>query len=354
MSNQISLTIPNDDPIALRAFGNALEEMAVAHGAVVRKSVATNLTHDHINEFYDRLAGATGIPRSRLNMSTQSIQALHDADDTGADGEFVPFTDEGVDAAYRPDIEAKIPVSQDGTMSNIDADGLPWDARIHSGNQERNADNTWRVRRRPKDLTPEQWAEQVAQVRDELFALMAIPVADPVVIGVDPASENGDYTVEVPVSDESPADVFGAVPPAPESIPVAEIVAVGDSPIVAEQTSGGLSLGFIIQSEPLPVVTIADPVPPAPAPLPPVADPAPAPAPAPLPTVATTGVPATLAELMTWLTSKAPSDDAGRAARLAQINDIVARHGLVTLGQLQKRLDLIPQVYADLVKELGQ
>ena len=80
-----------------------------------------------------------------------------------------------------------------------------------------------------------------------------------------------------------------------------------------------------------------------------------APAPAPLPTVtAAAGVPATLAELMTWLTSKAPSDYAGRATRLEQINGIVARHGLVTLGQLQKRLDLIPQVYADLVKKLGQ
>ena len=56
---------------------------------------------------------------------------------------------------------------------------------------------------------------------------------------------------------------------------------------------------------------------------------------------------------MTWLTKKAPSDDAGRAKRLEQINGIVARHGLVALGQLQKRLDLIPQVYADLVKELG-
>ena len=74
----------------------------------------------------------------------------------------------------------------------------------------------------------------------------------------------------------------------------------------------------------------------------------------PTPVAAADGVPATLAELMTWLTKKAPSDDAGRAKRLEQINGIVARHGLVALGQLQKRLDLIPQVYADLVKELGQ
>lgn len=268
MSNQISLTIPNDDPIALRAFGNALEEMAVAHGAESRKSVAA--------------------------MTVEAAQTVRDV--------LEEFTPEPV-ADDTDDDDTQL-----ATNDTLDADGLPWDARIHSGNQERNADNTWRARRKPKELTPEQWEEQVAQVRDELFTLMAIPVADPV------------EQPEPVVDTESPAAVFGAsepveVPPEPVEL----------SPEPVE----------------VPPVVAADPVPPAPAPLPPT------------PVAAADGVPATLAELMTWLTSKAPSDDAGRAARLAQINDIVARHGLVALGQLQKRLDLIPQVYADLVKELG-
>jgi len=276
MSSQISLTIPNDDPIALRAFGNALEEMAVAHGAESRKSVAA--MHVKID-------------------GTEAVQAVR--------GVLEEFTAEPADDN---DDDTQL-----ATNDTIDADGLPWDARIHSGNQERNADNTWRVRRRPKDLTPEQWAEQVAQVRDELFALMAIPVADPVA------------QPEPVVDTESPAAVFGA----PETVEVPPVVAeVPPAPPIADPVP------------PAPPVVAADPVPPAPAPLPPV--------------TAAAGVPATLAELMTWLTSKAPSDDAGRAARLEQINGIVARHGLVTLGQLQKRLDLIPQVYTDLVKELGQ
>ena len=280
MSNQISLTIPNDDPIALRAFGNALEEMAVAHGAQSRKSVAAMTV---------KIDG------------TEAVQAVRDV--------LEEFTDTDTD-----DDDTQL-----ATNDTLDADGLPWDARIHSGNQERNADNTWRARRKPKELTPEQWDEQVAQVRDELFALMAIPVADPV-----------EQPEPVTVDDESPAAVFGA----PETVEV---------PTVAVE----------LPPEPVdvpPAPSIADPVPPAP----PVADPVP-PAPEPLPPVtAADGVPATLAELMTWLTKKAPSDDAGRAKRLEQINGIVARHGLVALGQLQKRLDLIPQVYADLVKELGQ
>ena len=289
MSNQISLTIPNDDPIALRAFGNALEEMAVAHGAEVRKSMAA--------------------------MTVEAAQAVRDV--------LEELTAEPTDGTDDDTVDTD---TQLATSDTLDADGLPWDARIHSGNRERNADNTWRVRRRPKDLTPEQWAEQVAQVRDELFALMAIPVADPaeqlesVVDDECPGDSTcTDQGCPHHYADESPAAVFGATEPV-ELPPVA-----ADVPPAPE---------------PLPVVTVADPLPPAPAPLPPVA--------------AADGVPATLAELMTWLTKKAPSDDAGRAKRLAQINGIVARHGLVALGQLQKRLDLIPQVYADLVKELGQ
>ena len=312
MSNQISLTIPNDDPIALRAFGNALEEMAVAHGAVVREPVIIRQTHEVSVETVMQ-----GIAEP-LTPSPRTAQALREADDIEA-AHSREFTDTDTD-----DDDTQL-----ATNDTLDADGLPWDARIHSGNQERNADNTWRVRRRPKDVTPEQWAEQVAQIRDELFALMAIPVADPVVTETDECPGDSTCTDQgCPhhyADTESPAAVFGA--PEPVEVPPVAV----DVPPIADPVP--------------PAPPIADPVPPAPEPLPPT----------PLPPVAAAdGVPATLAELMTWLTKKAPSDDAVRAARLEQINGIVARHGLVTLGQLQKRLDLIPQVYADLVKELGQ
>ena len=307
MSNQISLTIPNDDPIALRAFGNALEEMAVAHGAESRKSVAAMTVKIDGTEAAQAVRGVLEeFTCDTVDTDHEALAALDEYVKASVTGEVVPYTDTDDD-------------TQLATNDTLDADGLPWDARIHSGNQERNADNTWRVRRRPKDVTPEQWAEQVAQVRDELFALMAIPVAV--------TDEQESPATDEP---ESPAAVFGAIddhtPPAPE---------------------------------PLPVVTVADPVPPAPAPVPPVvaADPLP-PAPAPLPTVAATGaIPTTMAEFMTSLTKYGPKDPSNKdecAAHVARVNEIVARHGLVSVGQLAKRLDLIPQVYADLVKELGQ
>ena len=299
MSNQISLTIPNDDPIALRAFGNALEEMAVAHGAEVRKSVAAmtvkidgteaaQAVRDVLEEFTD-------------DTDHEALATLDEYVKASVTGEFVPYIDDDD--------------TQLATNDTLDADGLPWDARIHSGNQERNADNTWRVRRRPKDVTPEQWAEQVAQVREELVALMAIPVADPAVDDECP----GDATCtdqgcphHYADEPESPAAVFGASDPV-ETPPA-----------------------------PLPPVVAADPVPPAPATLPPVA--------------ATGAIPTTMAEFMTSLTKYGPKDPSNKdecAAHVARVNEIVARHGLVSVGQLAKRLDLIPQVYADLVKELG-
>ena len=294
MSNQISLTIPNDDPIALRAFGNALEEMAVAHGAVVRKSVA---------EMTVKIDG------------TEAAQAVRDVLE-----EFTPANDTDDD-------------TQLATDDTLDADGLPWDARIHSGNRERNADNTWRARRKPKDMTPEQWEEQVAQVRDELFALMAIPVADTVVAdecpGDSTCTDQGcpHHCADEP---ESAAAVFGAIDDHTQPTPPAP--------------------------EPLPVVTVADPVPPAPEPLPVPPAPEPLPVP-PAPAPATGAIPTTLAEFMTSLTKYGPKDPSNKdecAAHVARVNEIVARHGLVSVGQLAKRLDLIPQVYADLVKELGQ
>lgn len=299
MSNQISLTIPNDDPIALRAFGNALEEMAVAHGAVVCKSVAAMTVKIDGTEAAQAVRGV--LEGFIDDTDQEALATLDEYVKASVTGEFVPFTDDDDD-------------TQLATNDTLDADGLPWDARIHSSNQERNADNTWRVRRRPKDLTPEQWAEQVAQVRDELFALMAIPVADPVAVDECPGDATcTDQGCPHHYADESPAAVFGAIddhtPPA---------------------------------HEPLPVVTVADPVPPAPAPVPPV--------------VATGAIPTTMAEFMTSLTKYGPKDPSNKdecAAHVARVNEIVARHGLVSVGQLAKRLDLIPQVYADLVKELG-
>lgn len=60
-----------------------------------------------------------------------------------------------------------------------DAEGLPWDARIHSSSRAFNADGTWRKRR---NLDP----AVLAEVETELRALMAAPVVPPAPEAVSP------------------------------------------------------------------------------------------------------------------------------------------------------------------------
>lgn len=61
-----------------------------------------------------------------------------------------------------------------------DANGLPWDERIHSGNKTRNADDTWQKRKHNKKDFPskDDWFAYIAEVEAELQALMSIPVVE--------------------------------------------------------------------------------------------------------------------------------------------------------------------------------
>lgn len=134
------------------------------------------------------------------------------------------------------------------------------------------------------------------------------------------------------------------------AIPVAPVV--DDSPVDAfAQYNETIPPVVGADSEPLPVPPVAttDPVPPAPLVI--AAEPEPLPVPPVVVAEPVTGaVPSSMAELMTWLTKHAPSGKEG----IDRINGIVARHGLVALGQLTKRADLIPQIYVDMVKEFGE
>lgn len=102
-----------------------------------------------------------------------------------------------------------------------DANGLPWDVRIHSGTRAVNADGSWRLRR---GVDP----ELVETVEAELRALMASPVAQTpeqafgAVVTCEP-SPVAPPPPPAPVADPEPA--APAVPPAPPT-PAAEPQAV--------------------------------------------------------------------------------------------------------------------------------
>lgn len=72
-----------------------------------------------------------------------------------------------------PPAEPDAEPEQSATPPDRDADGLPWDARIHAGTRALVADGTWRKRRGVDEAV-------VAQVEAELRALVAVqPPADP-------------------------------------------------------------------------------------------------------------------------------------------------------------------------------
>lgn len=269
MTNKtISLTIPNDDPIALHELGVAMQRMASRHGLEVPPTVVQRETHT---------VGDLSHTVERVLVDTDKAQlaALGDA-----------VQSVSTDTAWDAWSESQSAPDTDTTPSHLDSDGLPWDARIHASSKERNADDTWRARRKPSDMDAGQWAEFQGQVRTELRALMELPVEQEVAA----------------VLDEQPE-------------PVAPVVVV--EPV-----------------EPEPIVVTPPPVVAPPAPVEPVVPVAP-PAPAPTGTGPTEFVP-----FLQWITSSGITPE--------QVNVALAQHGLTAVPQLQQRPDLIPQVHATL------
>ena len=219
MSN-ITLTIPNDDHIALRAFGKALEEMALAHGAEpLEVQTYCNVTFNDENEqaLREKLKSVIGEPQ--IDTTTQQVEALADRVDAMLEVAEQPFQGEQV-------------------VPTTDSTGTPWDERIHSASKALNSDGTWRLRRKPKDMDEVEWATFVDGIKAcyEIDNSPVQQVEQPFTCEQQPM--NLDHvSIEPPVT--PPSDDFQT-----------------DTSVVTEQTVAGIP--------PLPVpppVVVAPPVP---------------------------------------------------------------------------------------------
>lgn len=193
MTNLITLTIPNDDHIALRAFGKALEEMALAHGAEPMEEtlVRARVGEEEI-EYLTRDAVA-----ARLRVTTEELQQaaprmiqelrsegeeLHgkrkepEVDTTAQQveslsnkrEEFEQIVDDvKVAASEFPNVPSHVLTGQEAP-STTDSTGTPWDERIHSTSKALNADGTWRLRRKPKDMDEVEWSDYVSMIKADL------------------------------------------------------------------------------------------------------------------------------------------------------------------------------------------
>lgn len=243
MSN-ITLTIPNDDHIALRAFGKALEEMALAHGAEPRKTVGElsyklNIDTSEATAALECLNGATG---ELMQAAPQMMDELRFEGEELHGKRKEPEVDttaQQVESLAAPmvDDEEQVPPTADST-------GTPWDERIHSASKALNADGTWRLRRKLKDMDEAEWSDYVSMIKADLQYPVECggegeEIGEPTSEEIDEweKSKQPDYLPEPPVT--PPGDDFHT-----------------DAGVVTEQNIAGIP--------PLPVpppVVVAPPVP---------------------------------------------------------------------------------------------
>lgn len=299
MTNKnITLTIPNDDAIALHEFGAAMQRMAGRHGLEVHRVTDTcgDLSHTVERALVDTDKAQLAALGEAVEIVKAAAPALMD-DKFKYDGE----------EAFGPRADTITT-----TQSHLDSDGLPWDARIHASSKERNADDTWRARRKPADMDPGQWAEFQGQVRTELRALMAVPVVD----------DDRSHVEEICAAEAFQAKCDELHSEAEQPEPVAPIIVepVEPEPIVVAPPPAVEPVTSVVVTPP-PAVEPVAPVVVAP------------------PQVA--AGPTEFVPFLQWITAAGHTTES--------VAPFLAKHGLTEVKQLQQRPDLIPQVHASIV-----
>jgi hypothetical protein len=211
------------------------------------------------------------------------------------------------------------PAASTSPAGDVDARGLPWDARIHSGSREKNKDGSWRQRRNLND------PDMVARVEAELRALMAVPVSDAAQVQAEQIAEDATVSQRaVPLP-----------PPVPTTTPTAPPATLGVS-TVAEISS----------------VPPVPNVPPVPASSAPATAPIPSPPAVPVPPIAAApAAPITFAGLMMRITG------AIRQNKLTeeQVHDGLRELGMepTQIGLLSTKPEALPKMAAYLDALIG-
>jgi len=153
----------------------------------------------------------------------------------------VPFAPPAETASAAPaPATPSAPVASPSSGVELDADGLPWDARIHSGpadKRPKNADGRWRRARGADDAT-------VAAVTAELRQVMGAPA---------PAPTQAAAPTPPPAPEPAPAPVSPPPPPV-ATAPTPAPAAPPSTPDVAGTESGPAAAAPAVES----VATFAD------------------------------------------------------------------------------------------------
>ena len=171
----ITLTIPNDDTVALRQFGKALIEIASAKDghpvdvAITPLVISTDV-EERLRAATEELQQAAPQMMDELRFEGEELQGKR-KDTTAQQVESLVSTATDFWKAQNPvkmEEMSDVGLDESGAPPTTDSTGTPWDERIHSASKALNADGTWRLRRKPKDMDEAQWAAFVETVKLEL------------------------------------------------------------------------------------------------------------------------------------------------------------------------------------------
>jgi|ADGO01.1.fsa_nt_gi hypothetical protein len=177
--SHIKLSIPNDDEVALHYFGEAMIKLAAAIRGEDSVDVRVEPITMKIDEqALERLQQATrdlmqAAPAMLRNNDVDGSIEVHgklkvvEPDTTSQQVESLAIPVEANGATYETDLGSDNPQAVPVT----DSTGTPWDERIHSASKALNSDGTWRVRRKPADKTPEEWAEYIKWVEEDIHTI---------------------------------------------------------------------------------------------------------------------------------------------------------------------------------------
>lgn len=210
-----------------------------AVAALLMQIAGDEATAEHLNKSVTT-AGQTIAPAD--NPAT-GAQSPNDADPEvvfGKAGNTLPAGATSTSTAAAPAIgSSQAAATSAASASDVDADGLPWDSRIHSSTKARNADGRWRTKRNLPD-------GELERVAAELRAVMGnAPVAASPAALV-PASPTA--VVPPPPPPAVPADA-GNVPPPPPGAP-AVAAAIPAAP-ATNPTTASPATGAPVQSAPM-------------------------------------------------------------------------------------------------------
>ena len=175
---QIKIEVPANDHIALSAMANALQRIAAERtpSVTVGDSPADVKFENTTTEEQHNVNMLADVEIARMD---EEFEASVQSENTKYDEEF-----------------DEVATKQDDTL---DANGLPWDKRIHSRGKTRLSDDTWRLARKPNDKTDDEWSAYVESVKSELKAVQDIPT--PVETVTSPTIEDVGYDASAPIDD---------------------------------------------------------------------------------------------------------------------------------------------------------